>query len=221
MTSPRNESECDAFTHAIAWPGSFSVLMNVLLFIVRADAVFLRNSRYRIIFGFLWLATLASFLIPFSVTGASVPVVHRCSIEMVKYTAAIGIAAVSAVDTALFLGITARILNWYNPQQFQVNLFSQCGRISRILLLTGQLYYLYVYFSTSDCEISSHKNTYSSPVVTLNIFSMIVLLIRSIPPDYQAVALLLSVAFQNMMTCRVFVLLYLGALRDDLFLSVN
>ena len=221
LTTSRGESGCVAAAQATAWLGSFSVPMNVLLFIVRADAVFLRNPRFRVIFGLLWIATLVSFMTPFSVTGISIPVIHRCSVEKVnRTTGVINIAIVSAVDTILFLTITARVVNWYNQEQR--NLFSRCGRVSRVLLSTGQLYYFYVDSLLGIIlTIGSYANTYLSPVVTLNIFSMTVLLVPSVSPDYQALALLLSVAFQNMMTCRVFVLLYLGALHDDLFLSVN
>ena len=55
-----------------------------------------------------------------------------------------GVAIVGVVDTILFLAITVRVVNWYNLEQR--GLFARCGRVSRNLLLTGQLYYLYVCF---------------------------------------------------------------------------
>ena len=144
----QDESACAMMAQAITWLGSLSVPMNILLFIIRADAVFLRNTRCRIIFGFLWLMTLTSLMAPFSITGTSIPMIHKCSVEKANSVAGAGIAIVGVVDTILFLAITVRVVNWYNLEQR--GLFARCGRVSRNLLLTGQLYYLYVCFF---CEI--------------------------------------------------------------------
>ena len=137
----RSGSVCDNTTQTIAWLGSLAVPMNVLLFICRADAVFLRSPKYRVLFGLLWFSTLVSFIIPFSITAAPIPILDQCFIERMDRTGVLGIAMVAVVDTVLFVAITARVARWYSPQ---LDLVSKCGRVSRILLLTGQLYYLWV-----------------------------------------------------------------------------
>lgn len=55
-----------------------------------------------------------------------------------------------------------------------------------------------------------------SPVMSLNALVVAGMLSSSVSPQYQAVALVADVVFQNTMACRVFRLLRLGILQDEL-----
>ncbi|CAL1706594.1 unnamed protein product [Somion occarium] len=100
---------------AVAWFEAFSLILNSLLFLFRALAVFSLSPKIKAVFGFLWLITLtAALTMPFSST------------PNVRTFASVSFALVTAFDTAVFVAISLEGL----------------GQASRALLLTGQLYYL-------------------------------------------------------------------------------
>ena len=133
--------------------GAAAIAANAYLIFLRAQAVFAHNKPAVFAFGLLWLATAAcSFASPAAPTGIHIGDTNRCITGKVRAYDSAGVVAAAITDTTIFLAITYRLLTvhvigqgWSSRMR---SFFSGAGmhEVSRALLQTGQLYYLYAPF---------------------------------------------------------------------------
>lgn len=136
---------CDSSAHVIAWFGTLATPLNTSLFLVRADAVFKQNKKWRLVLTVLWLSTFSTLTTPFSFFAASFQIGGYCPVAKVERMGAAGPIAVAIFDTAVFVSMTYKILSMSKLDNHDswIRLFLRgTGQVSRTLLMTGQLYYL-------------------------------------------------------------------------------
>ncbi|OJA14409.1 hypothetical protein AZE42_10989 [Rhizopogon vesiculosus] len=170
------------------------------LFFFRVRAVYDRSKIVTIIFGFLWLATLgAAIAFIFLVEADHIGTTDYC----IETHVAPGVSAPVIINTCsatlIFFAISWRLARnnsigdtWGS---YLRSFYRGDGlpRFSKTLLQSGQAYYL--------------------ATVGLNIATMIMILLPSVPPVYQAFLSIPNVAFENAMACRVFRAIHLGTIR--------
>ncbi|KAI0789314.1 hypothetical protein C8Q75DRAFT_807408 [Abortiporus biennis] len=190
---------CHALAKTIGWCGAAAMPLNSLLFFFRVKAVFNNNPIVVVLFGILWLATLGCISAPFAVDGTSIGTTRSCVSTSVQSYSSAGIIIVAVHDTLVFFAITIKLTmssladSW--TQQLRTFFSGRgMGKMSRTLLMSGQLYYL--------------------ATVGLNIVAMAVILAPSVPPVIAAMFSIPNVALQNAMACRVYRQLKLGLIRE-------
>ena len=123
-----------------------------LLFLIRILGIFRGCRRVTIPFIVLWLSTFACILTPLNFKGDNLLLVNRgCLMTEGGSLAAVGFITVLLFDTMVFAATTWKVLNvnLVRGWRGRVNLFfggtsdpARVGEISKILLQSGQLYYL-------------------------------------------------------------------------------
>ncbi|TCD66101.1 hypothetical protein EIP91_001753 [Steccherinum ochraceum] len=193
-------SRCRAIGNAQGATASFQYSVNALLFIFRIQAVFHDNPLVVYSFYILWLAVTGTALTaPFTLKTTSL---FGFCLDA-RLTASVGAAGViaAAYDTLIFVFITAKLLavsrmGAETPLWKTFLTGKGLGQISRILLQTGQLYYMVT--------------------VGFTVASAIAILKTSIPTPYADVTIPISGFITNVMApTRVYRLLKLGVIRDS------
>jgi len=183
--------------------GTFALLQyafNTLLFMFRIRAVFFDH---KFIVGFFWLSwvTVVGTGIPAPVTIEASPIGNTdyCADGRLNRTV-IGIVAVAVNDTLVFLFITAKLLLLHQDGPVPTSWWKMLltgegmGKIARIMLQTGQLYYLVT--------------------AGFTITSSVLILIPSVSTPYSDVTVPVSAFVTNVMAARVYRQLKLGLLYD-------
>lgn len=146
---------CQAVTVSAAIIGTLAVPLNCLLFYFRIRAVFSGSRLITVFFGFLWVCTLgASITAPFGTGAIHIGTTKNCISNKFKNFISAGLIAAAVNDTLVFLFISAKLISssFTDSWKGRFTLFFSgrgMGKVSRVLLQTGQLYYLYVQFFTS------------------------------------------------------------------------
>ena len=141
---------CMAVGKATTWFSTFALSLNSFLFLIRVIAVFHDARPIQVTFAFLWLAVVAgAFVQPFCADFAATGISVGCIATVVKPYCTSGIVIVMVHDTLVLLVISSKLLvyslagSW--SDRFKV-FFSGRGmpHISRLLMQTGQLNYMWV-----------------------------------------------------------------------------
>lgn len=193
---------CQAVVKLSAWAPAIQFPVNTLLFFFRIRAVFFGKRLVIGFFALMWLAILAlSFLAPFSLDGVPLGDSKYCTTTRVKDDVSTGIVLTAVNDTLVFLAITVQLLvinhrSWGSRTAWIRVFFTGegMGRISLILLQTGQLYYLVT--------------------VGFTITTAVLILTPSVPTSYSNIMIPVSACITNMMTTRVYRQLKQGLLYD-------
>ncbi|KZP11652.1 hypothetical protein FIBSPDRAFT_1050580 [Athelia psychrophila] len=131
---------------------TLSIASTSFLFLLRVRAVYLRSARITAIFGTLWLVTVA-FAIQSAVTIHADPkslyAYSGCSTSHITPISSTWLLVVPLLnDTSIFLAITYRLTadavtsgRWCS-RLLSIVTGKGLYRLSRSLMLTGQLYYL-------------------------------------------------------------------------------
>lgn len=185
--------------------------------------MFTDSSRMtKAVFILLWSTTFVALTGPFSAKvnlGAL-----GCNIGQVKPISSLGFVAITVFDTTVFVAISVKVLqinsDWRTPKRSWVVSFIHghgLTQVSNVLLRSGQYYYLYVVFY-HPAILSFLISLDSSATVGFSVFTLIALLspASAFSPTFRAGFTFVSLAVLNMMACRVFRLLRLGALPSDL-----
>ena len=142
---------CQTLETAIGWFGTFAVPLNCLLFLFRTRAVFHHSVRVQAFFGFLWLATFGcAMTAAFGLKAGHIGTTRNCiDVEVKSYTSS-GLVAAAVNDTMVFVAISYRLVSISFTESLSDRFQSffrgkHMGHISRVLLQTGQLYYLCVF----------------------------------------------------------------------------
>ncbi|KZP26797.1 hypothetical protein FIBSPDRAFT_819071 [Athelia psychrophila] len=191
---------CEALIGVLGACGAVSVSCTSLLFLLRIRAVYLKSRFIMILFGTFWLVTVAlNILQTASMHGEIIPGTEICTIIGTKYFMLPSISTF-VNDTLIFLAITFRLCsNALTDESWRSRFLSVVKgkgmyRLSRSLLLSGQIYYL--------------------TVIVFFIANMVVMVSPLIPTaDHFITAMVLS-GFTNIMACRVFRGVALGMMED-------
>lgn len=217
---------CERLVLWLGWSCAIAMPLNSLLFFFRIKAVFHRSPGFIVFFGILWLCTLTTITAPFAVNHAiSVGSPAICVETNIKSYATVGSVVIAAHDTLVYFAISLQLTMSHlpnTPYTFKDTLkifFSGkgIGKISRSLLTTGQLYYLYVsirHISLAFTPDQSYLIVSFSVTIGMNIIDIAILFSPAIPAVYKATFPIPNVALQNVMACRVHRQLKLGLISE-------
>lgn len=212
--------DCQKLGKAIGWTGAFAVPLNCLLFFFRVRAVYRNSLAVTVFFGTLCLATLACCMTaPFGFSAAHIGSTRFCTDKEVKSYTSSGFVAATVHDTLIFIAISWRLVSvsFAGTRSARMKSFFRgqyIGPVSRVLLQTGQLYYLYVPLQSYYVGLIIHSSY--SITIGMNIATMVIIFTPSVPPIIRAMFTMPNVALQNIMSCRVYRLLKLGYVRDEI-----
>ncbi|KAK7695332.1 hypothetical protein QCA50_002523 [Cerrena zonata] len=196
------ETGCKQVLTASTWFEALALISTSSMFLFRVLAVFADSLGAKIAFTLLWLTTFLALSVPFSTSTKFESML--CNISHVKPDGSAGFIAVAIFDTLVFMAISHRlfILNrCISPKSWLATFDLFCGKslgsVSRVLLQTGQIYWI--------TTVGSH------------IFTLFAILSppKSFSPTFTAGFTLVNVGIQNIMACEVFRLLRLEAVQDD------
>ncbi|KAK7682214.1 hypothetical protein QCA50_014801 [Cerrena zonata] len=193
-------SHCQAMVNTVGWIGSSSVALNNALFFIRLRGVYYHVTWVWVLFLILWFATLTTFTSAFGFTSPTLIPTSYCIVVKINVFVTSGVISTVLYDTAVFLAISFRLIAMSDGYSWKAKLrefmrTKDLTTISNILWSTGLLYYI--------------------PVITINLFTLIILLCPSIPIAYKDMCPIPEIALQNILTCRVFRDLKLGVIYDD------
>ena len=140
--------DCQKLQLSIGWTAALSVPLNCLLFFFRIRAVFYSFPRVVQCFGILWVVTFGcTMTAPFGLIAAHIEPTKNCIDAAVKSYTSSGLIAAAVYDTIVFVSISYKLVassfadDW--PGRLKSFFRGQyMGHISRVLLQSGQLYYL-------------------------------------------------------------------------------
>lgn len=144
---------CETFTIVIVTGYSIAIPASSFLFLLRVRAVFGTEPVIQWLFSFLWLGVLGSALtLPFALHGAHIGPTNYCIDSGVRSFGSAGMVASTIYDSLVFLAISWKLSS--NAMQGltfreKANIFlggKALPALSRGLLQSGQIYYLYVIF---------------------------------------------------------------------------
>ncbi|KZP15856.1 hypothetical protein FIBSPDRAFT_1047913 [Athelia psychrophila] len=195
---------CDFLTGILGTCSTVSVVSTSFLFLLRVRAVYLNSKFITILFGTFWLVTaLLNVLQATSLHGEIIPGTQMCTYLESEHFIIPSITTFVAGfinDTLIFLAITfrlstdARTDETWRSRFLSVVKGKGLYRLSRSLLISGQVYYLAViiFFSAN----------------------LVVMVSPSIPTVDHFLTITTLLGFTNMMACRVFRGVALGMMED-------
>ena len=139
--------DCQVVSDVSGWFIAFALPLNTMLFLLRIIAIFRESKLVIGIFTFIWLGTFSSFLAPFVFTAGHIGSTSQCLVEKVTSASSSWVIAITVYDTLVFAAITLRILfdhpvmGWKDRTRLCFS-GQEMGHIYRMLLQTGQMYYL-------------------------------------------------------------------------------
>ncbi|TCD63189.1 hypothetical protein EIP91_005856 [Steccherinum ochraceum] len=193
--------------HAIAVlqgvAASLQIMANSLLFIFRIKAVFFDHRVIRWSFYLFWIAVSASSLTaPITLHAHPLGSTGLCVNSRLDTSVGAASILVAAFDTLVFTSITAKLLslNRFEGHTSAWRMFltgKGLGHVSRLILQTGQLYYLITVGAT--------------------IASSVAILCPSVPTPYADATIPVTGFLTNAMATRVYRQLKLGVYHDGSF----
>ena len=150
--------DCHGLLQPLSWLYGVANPVNALLFLLRIHGTF-RGSRKAVwMFNVLWLSTWTSMIFPVSLEAIDNPSNLRkvCSSTTTAPILA-GFITLLVFDTSVFAAVSYKVLSinmvgtwkdWYRVVWRGQTL----GAVSKLLLRSGQIYYLYVLLSLHDMD---------------------------------------------------------------------
>ncbi|KZP07980.1 hypothetical protein FIBSPDRAFT_874920 [Athelia psychrophila] len=192
---------CKALIAVLATGAVIKVISTSGLFFLRVRAVYLGSRFITVLFGILWLimATLNTFT-DASIRPASPTSSHNCISYQIRYSD-YPIVSSFVFDTCVFIAISFRLAaNAATEKSWRARLQSVLTgkglfRLSRALMISGQLYYLAIILF-----FWVHLIVKTSPLV---------------PASFHNVLVTAYITFTNIMACRVFRGVALGVLETS------
>ena len=141
--------DCKVPTRVVSWLGTTAGWMSTLLFLFRVNSVFYNCRCARVFFTLLWgLAALGVLVVPFSFSSTPVPPKSLCAISTIKKFGFVPSISVALFDFGVYVSISYRTINpraVHTPWAIFKAFFTgtKTGPITKALLHTGQLYFLY------------------------------------------------------------------------------
>ncbi|TCD60708.1 hypothetical protein EIP91_009645 [Steccherinum ochraceum] len=149
-------NNCDRQALVQGWAAAWSTPMTSLLFFIRIRAVFPKNIVVVGFFAVTWLAILGtSLLAPFEVKAVPMGASGFCVNERLEILGILAIIVAGVYDTLVFLAITVSLLKLHWGAKVWTRGFftgEGMGTVTRLMLQTGQTYYLCVDISSAVNE---------------------------------------------------------------------
>ncbi|KZP15019.1 hypothetical protein FIBSPDRAFT_1048396 [Athelia psychrophila] len=196
-------TNCRAMLHVAIAFIILSTTTNLLLFLFRVRAVYGNSVLVTLVFGFLWLAVLATALmVPFATDAAHIGPTQRCINTTVKSRVGLVICVNALTSTLAFIAISAKIIstsNTANPSGVMgcLKIFftgSGVSTIARGLLRGGQFYYF---------------------VMILANIAQASMVFSRFAPVWKAMLNIPAIALGNVMITRVYRAVVLGYIADQ------
>ncbi|KAF9044987.1 hypothetical protein BJ165DRAFT_1474700 [Panaeolus papilionaceus] len=196
-------TDCNRFLKVVGALYPVTIPANSLLFLLRLRAIFDKN---RVIVGFfalVWISLFStSIAIPWGLEAINIGPTKYCLTFDVKGFVSTPTVIAFASDTLVLLAISWRLMtsSHISPQGIRgvkgMVLGDYLPSFSRALLQGGQRYY--------------------TVTVSLNLLTVIMLFVSSVPPVYRIMFVVPNVVLTNIMACRVFRDTKFGLMRDSL-----
>ena len=157
-------SDCITMGKAVAWSATFCFFPNSLLFLIRVRAVYHDCRIVRLLFTILWFSVVAAaFAQPFCVHFAPVGLSAGCVATAVEPYCSSGLVVAMVHDTSVLFAISTRLIldGLVNSLTGRLKAFLSgegMSNLSRLLLQTGQLYYLWVLYALRPCNLDRLSN---------------------------------------------------------------
>ncbi|PFH50121.1 hypothetical protein AMATHDRAFT_145912 [Amanita thiersii Skay4041] len=194
--------DCQKLQVALGWCFCLAVSSTSFLFFLRVRAIFERNQFVIACFFILWLAVFGGTMtVPFAINGGHIGPTKYCINTGVKPFSSAGIIVSSVNDALVLLAISWRIVTAVSIDDSFTGLIrsffgkGQLPALSKAVLQSGQQYY--------------------AITVSLNILSLVMILVPSVPPVYHAMFTIPNVALMNSMACRVYRNIRFGTMLAD------
>lgn len=144
-------SNCQQVVNILTWFEALSVISNSFLFLLRLLAVHADGSKLmKLCFVIMWTTTFLSITSTISIKEDGF---IGCNVDHVNPIGSLGFIFSAMFDILVFVAISVKVLrintNLESPQKSWLSLFITAeglSQVSRILLRSGQIYYLYVLF---------------------------------------------------------------------------
>lgn len=143
--------DCAGLSKMQGWIAAFQMPVNSLLFFFRIRAVFIQQTSVVLFFAAMWVALAAtSILAPLSLRGSSIGDTGQCMPYRLKDVGAVGIIVSTVYDTLVLVAISVQLLSFYHvpprgSKTASLKTFVTgrgMGAIAKVLLQSGQVYYL-------------------------------------------------------------------------------
>ena len=143
-------ADCKVARFIAGWIGVAAVLLSSSLFLCRVNSVFYGSLRAKVLFSCMWLlSAIGAVVYPSHYTAAApTPPYALCAIKSVKRFAFLSLLPMVIFDWVVFGAISARVITVFAPHTHwrgMCKIFTtgeDIGVIPRVLLRTGQLYFL-------------------------------------------------------------------------------
>ncbi|KAF8636084.1 hypothetical protein AX17_003790 [Amanita inopinata Kibby_2008] len=182
---------CQALQVALGWCFCLAVSSTSFLFFLRIRAIFERKPVVVAFFFVMWLAVLGGTMtVPFAIRGDHIGDTKYCINTLVKPFSSAGIIVSSVNDALVLIAVSWRIVTTVTLEdtvQGRIKSFFGKGQLpglSKAILQSGQQYY--------------------AMTVSLNVVTLVMILVPSLPPVYHAMLTVPNVALMNSMACRVY-----------------
>ena len=140
--------------HLISWSGTLAACLSSFLFLIRAHAVFYESKGAKITLSILWaLGSLGALTAPFSFKEGHIGKTQICTMLEVDRIGVAGAVAVGVFDTAIFVASYYKVVILTLGDNLRERVRgviegAEIGQVSKAIMQTGQLYYLYVFSSS-------------------------------------------------------------------------
>lgn len=150
VLSVNSGTRCQRVLTTVTWLETLSLIFNSSLFLLRVIAIYDDSSRkVKAGFIFMWSTTFLAITGPFSARIDATSI--GCNLNQVKPLGSPGFVAITIFDTLVFVAISAKVLKinseWRFPGKSWIASFIHgdgLSHLSKVLLRSGQFYYLYV-----------------------------------------------------------------------------
>ena len=146
----QNVGDCHGLSQSLSWLYGIANPINALLFLLRIHGTFRGSWKVIWVFNVLWLSTWTSIIFPVSLAVIDDPSNLRkvCSSTTAGPILA-GLITLLIFDTSVFVAVSYKVLsiNMAGTWQDWYKVFwrgQTLGAVSKLLLRSGQIYYLYV-----------------------------------------------------------------------------
>lgn len=217
--------DCQTLETIIGWGLVAGTATTTLLFFIRVRAIFIGSKWVIRFFALLWLANLGAVIaVPFALSSAHIGPTSFCMNTGVKSWTAVTLIITAINDTLVFAFVSYVLITTTTSTPPGIKnaakaffMGKDLPEISRVLLQGGQQYYLYVLIHMFFTPL----NSISSMTVGVNVFTMVLKVIPSVPPIYRAMFSSPNLALENSMACRVYRNIKFGISRDPPIPSLN
>ncbi|KAJ3484788.1 hypothetical protein NLI96_g5397 [Meripilus lineatus] len=192
--------DCSSAIKPVIWFSLLAIPPNAYLFVLRIQAVFYDSRIVKTFFIVMWLCSLAgSLLQPFCITFANIPLFRVCAATTTHTYCILGPIIVMTHDLLVLLSISTKLLlvSLIGTRTGRLqSFFSGSGlpRVSKLLMRTGQQYYLVT--------------------AVVNVAMVFIMISPSFSPIYHAIIFVPNIAISNIAACRVYRRVKLGMIND-------